>query len=136
MVIQTAGTSISCMHASPAFSTVQAFRDDAVTRFGNQALSSVISAGLLDRCRGKDLHKFPLRWVSRSHGSRLSSRPGFGVPQTAPVEAGPYWAARGRRSNDQGARGSQQKSNRAEECNEARVDRYADRDGANQPREL
>ncbi len=49
MVIQTAGTSRSCMHASPALSTVQAFMDDVVTRFGNQALSSVISTGPLDR---------------------------------------------------------------------------------------
>jgi len=63
MVIQTAGTTRSCMHASPALSTVQAFRDDAVTRFGNQALSSVISTGLLDRVVGKDLLKVALRWV-------------------------------------------------------------------------
>ena len=49
MVFQTAGTTRSCMHASPALSTVQAFRDDAVTRFGNQLLSSVTSTGLRER---------------------------------------------------------------------------------------
>ena len=63
MVFQTAGTIRSCMHASPALSTVQVFRDDAVTRFGNQLLSSVTSTGLLDRVVGKDLLKFGLRWV-------------------------------------------------------------------------
>jgi hypothetical protein len=52
MVIQTAGTTRSCMHASPALSTVQVFWDDAITPFGNQLLSSVTSTGLLDRVVG------------------------------------------------------------------------------------
>ena len=59
MAFQTAGTIRSCMHASPALSTVQAFMDDAVTRFGNQALSSVISTGPLDRVVSKDLLSSP-----------------------------------------------------------------------------
>ncbi len=63
MVFQTAGTIRSCMHASPALSTVQVCRGDAVTRFGNQLLSSVTSTGLLDRVVGKDLLKFALHWV-------------------------------------------------------------------------
>ena len=63
MLFQTAGTVRSCMHASPALSTVQVCRGDAVTRFGNQLLSSVTSTAQLDRGRRKDLLKFALRWV-------------------------------------------------------------------------
>jgi hypothetical protein len=63
MVFQTAGTIRSCMHASPALSRLQVCRGNAVTRFGNQLLSSVTSTGLPDRVVGKDLLKFALRWV-------------------------------------------------------------------------
>src|ERR1700730_3250211 len=48
-VIQTTGTTRSCMHVSPALSTVQVFRDSAVTRIGYELLSSVIQHGLLAR---------------------------------------------------------------------------------------
>jgi hypothetical protein len=63
MVVQTAHTTRSCMHASPALSTVQVSGDDAFTRFGNELLSSVTSTGLLDRVLGKDLLEVALRWV-------------------------------------------------------------------------